>query len=266
MIRTSCKDCVFALKSKIGVQYGCSLNKLETFEKRGAEVERIDNHLEIVNRICMFCRDEKWAKKNSILDEAVKKETNIKHSYIIIYNQGDCLNLLFETIEDLDNQTLTPSEVYVINNSHDYKISNKIFNHTKKIFENKCGYYVQTVYNKFTNDELYDNDYLMSLYLGKVHGNWMTLLLPGQKVRKDFTLNLNNLINVDLEKICALLPKEGLSGSTYQVFVTKSFGGNYIILDEEDKPLLNLNEKLLYSERKYKTNMVRSLEEVCPIN
>ncbi len=292
MIKTSCKECVFATihlskvlldpnKKNEAKQDGCMLGKLERFKEIGTSIKEVDGFAEIQGRICMFCRDQKWVKekgvKGSIAVKAVNEEAQIKHTYVVLYNTEDNINFLFETLEDIEHQSITPFEVYIINNSHRYKESQKIFDFTNNLFVNKGSvFFVQTIFNKFTGrdgdaDVNYDNDYLMDLYLPKIKGNWFTIVQVPQKINNDFTKNLNDIINVKLEKFVALLPSYGLSGSTFQTYAARVLGGNRPDPNVEGLPLLSLIEKLNYAEEHkeegsaFQEIMTKNLEEVCPI-
>lgn len=83
MIKTTCKDCIFAIwRDK--QQIGCRFNRLDKFS-----TEFIDDHYEI-DGICNYCRNKQWADqvKTSIIEQ-LEKETNIKIDIVVINSQTD---------------------------------------------------------------------------------------------------------------------------------------------------------------------------------
>ena len=61
-VHTACLDCVFSIKDK-QKQIGCKFNRLELYEKAGAEIIKAydahNNEFDVINmRICMYKRSE----------------------------------------------------------------------------------------------------------------------------------------------------------------------------------------------------------------
>lgn len=245
-IVTLCESCVF--NNRYGEkQIGCKLGKLERFLERG-EASFVDGtNSYVIDRMCMFCRDNNWLKSNNWSEamNRINKETEIRHSYVVLYNKEDSFDSLKETLLSIKKQD-KQFQILVINNK-DNGESQQVFNFLKEEFRHFQHYSVETIMPGFDHD---DNS-LMKTYISKIKGSWFTIVKAGFIVPPTFTHELQKALNDNLEKfVCAWKSPDDINLQTYMYYVAKGWGGNNPMaadLEDEEAPILySLVEKIQY--------------------
>lgn len=112
MIKTSCKDCVFAIYND-GRQTDCYAGRLEKFPEKSLQ----DDTYFIIDRFCNLCRDGSWGEVNpGTLDEQLaiaRRDAQITVDAIIYHDQTHTLNDLKSTINSLVNNTILPRRIVI---------------------------------------------------------------------------------------------------------------------------------------------------------
>lgn len=123
MIKTTCKDCIFATWQD-NKQIGCRFNRLEKFDQAYLTTF-VDDHYEIKG-ICNYCRNKEWASKINIsILQQLQRETAIKLDIIVINSQTDksCIEAQIKNIIHTirKNHILPQSIIFSSIVSIDYK-------------------------------------------------------------------------------------------------------------------------------------------------
>mgnify|MGYP003624567252 FL=1 len=163
-VHTACLDCVFSIKDK-QKQIGCKFNRLELYEKAGAEIIKAydahNNEFDVINmRICMYKRGEEWAKEvpKHEQEDTVNKELRAKYHSMVYFtdnlpNKDEALKGLDKTLDSLDKQKNPPRVVTVISKRKD--ISQKILvNHITTSCYKNIEWRLQT----FFDEEMADRE------------------------------------------------------------------------------------------------------------
>jgi len=163
-LHTSCLDCVFSIKDK-QKQIGCKFNRLELYEKAGAEIIKVydahNNEFDVINmRICMYKRGEEWAKEvpKHEREETVNKELRAKYQSMVYFTdhlskREEALKGLDKTLDSLDKQKNPPRVVTVISKRKD--ISQKaLVNHITASCYKNIEWRLQT----FFDEEMADRE------------------------------------------------------------------------------------------------------------
>lgn len=304
VIHTPCRDCVFARYQQTEdgrpSQVDCQLKKLDKFKERSGEdaivpAQDPDGKVEfyVVNgRKCHFHRNREsdWAKLRAPEDYAlaVRKEVAMRVSvvFVIRFEDNDLEDVksrLLRSLDSLRAQHVSPSQVFIINNSETIKNSKVI------VFLNKHGdglnwNAVDIVQRSHTDrpDFVFADEVLNQL---KAH--YYAFFDLGFEVPADFIASIDRLINDELEQLFLLKPVEGTNnGLTVHLGFHKTYdGNNYGYGDDLTKPqfkfeqlvdvpseptyprilLENIVQKAeFFSKVNNQHTMVRSVSEVCP--
>jgi hypothetical protein len=137
-IHTACKDCVFSAYDS-NTQKGCFLDKIDKF--RNLDVEIVDVYDEdkeffvVSGRKCQFYRNSDWLAEISYDDdefELLNKEVQIGVDIIILIDEDNNFEHVFDTIESIKESTIQPeSIIFTIHN----KKNNKDFKFTKQQYQ-----------------------------------------------------------------------------------------------------------------------------------
>ena len=163
-LHTSCLDCVFSIKDK-QKQIGCKFNRLELYEKAGAEIIKVydthNNEFDVINmRICMYKRGEEWAKEvpNHEREETVNRELRIKYQSMVYFTgrsskREEALKDLDSTLNSLDKQKNPPRVVTIISKRKDISQKDLVNHITASCYKN-IEWRLQT----FFDDEMADRE------------------------------------------------------------------------------------------------------------
>jgi len=118
MIRTLCKNCVFATHEG-NIQTGCELGRLEKYKLLGCVVDAQDvetgkKSFVIDNRYCLACRNEEWGNKidEEKWVEAVHEEMLLQFQAIVFHDKGEME--LKKTVNSLVKQKFLPEKIVII--------------------------------------------------------------------------------------------------------------------------------------------------------
>lgn len=251
LINTSCKECVFRENDENGTQIGCELRILDRFKERDdCVVKSVDNHFLLEGRICIYCRDKTWLNKISyypdgqplgIVDyaklEAIKRETALKHTYVIFYNDGNCLDELRETVIDCQTQYgIDPIQIIVVNNKN-YSETSKI---KEILFESSIKKYnCVTIFGENIQEKRkYNNDECMQFYLKHILGGVFTTVNAGFIVHPKTTIKIHTYLNEKMGKFSLLINEDKNKNLwTYHTYTTKFLKGNlpYFMADKNNE-------------------------------
>ena len=222
MVRTLCKDCVFATHEE-DVQVGCELGRLEKYKLLGCvvdaeEVETGKKSFVIDNRYCLACRNQKWGDKveEEKWVESVHKEMLLQFQAIIFHDKEEAD--LKKTIASLIEQQVPPEKIVLITKPScayppeklveymdslgiEWKIQNVL---QPKMSDGRCIDIVQNINPK---------QYYAVFYAG--------FLVP-----KDFFSVINHAVNEEMLQFAMLSPNSSGDGAVVLSAIHKYYDGN----------------------------------------
>ena len=259
-IHTNCKDCAFA-KYKDDVQEGCEFNRISLYKESGAEVIPVyddegNNFYVINNRICIYHREKKWAKKyaKSELKNIVEAQTKSPYHAILLRGADKSLEDLQLTIESLADQFNPPSIVTVVNmdiSGSNYSFSMDVEKIFKK-YEDKFLWRIQNIVDTDKRDRecidlAIDATYFKNPYTFNI------TFEAGFEVPKDFTRELHDAFSVN--QIILAHPVDKINGMLCNKIMHRKHTGNAFYINIEDK-LKEFEEGV--------EKHIFKIEELCP--
>ena len=222
MVRTLCKDCVFATHEE-NVQVGCELGRLEKYKLLGCvvdaeEVETGKKSFVIDNRYCLACRNKDWGDKinEEKWIETVREEMLLQFQAIVFYDKGE--QELKKTIGSLMEQVILPEKIVIVRKPDcveppeklveyldslglEWKIQNIL---QPKMSERQCIDIVQSIAPK--------------QYYAVFHAGFL--------VPKDFFESINDAVNESMLQFAMLSPSSSGNGMVVSSTVHRYYDGN----------------------------------------
>lgn len=244
-IHTSCKNCVFA-EYKNGEQVGCQLNKIQDYEKAGIDVvdvyDKDNKKFKIINeRFCLFYRNEKMMRQYppSSWDEIVISQTKIPYHMILIVRENNSLMEIKQSLNDIKNQTVTPSLITLVNKQYtSYAKDNEKFIAPKVIFDLlDSRHFKRFSLKNIYNDELSDRDCIDLVFDSSKESRYPIYVVfeAGEPIPNEVGKDLNDSILIKMQQIGFVKPYKGLNGMTVNYTTHKKYGGNSFQVNIEDK-------------------------------
>ena len=156
MISTSCQHCIFA-QYKDKTQIGCEIGRLEKFTELGAEVVEAYNEegefYVIKKHVCMYCRHKDWGRTYLQKQwlEQIQQEIQVKYQVIILANNS--LEDIEQAINSLNQQTICPRHITVIQPLDSHIKPGKIVN---SLMETPAKWRVQTMQDNLSKEKAVD--------------------------------------------------------------------------------------------------------------
>lgn len=247
---SSCKGCHFA--DTIGkTQIGCDLNKIERFKDAGAEVIEAQDGFEefyIIDRFCSTYRDATWAKSVDDAEAQVLKEISVPLNFIILHGKKSTIDDLEVTLKGVASQSNKPVSVSVV--VQDTNINTFDIRHRTHEYLDRTGvgFYIITM----LDDQSSELEMIDEAFQKCVNG-YYTVFRSGANIPHGFVKRINKAINIDLETVSMINPKDDLNGLTVQCVVHKFLHGN-------NKLALQKKVKM-FAEDTDRTSFVKSWDE-----
>ena len=246
---SSCKGCHFA--HTIGkTQVGCELNKIERFKEAGADVKEAEDGFEefyIIDRFCSTYRDATWAEDADDPETQVLEEISVPVNFILLHGKKATIDDLEVTLKDIAGQSNKPVSVSVV--VQDTSIDTFGIRHRTHEYLDRSdiGFYITTMINESSELEMIDEAFQ------KCVNGYYTVFRSGANVPHGFVKRINKAINIDLETVSMINPKDDLNGLTVQCVVHKFLHGN-------NKLALQKKVKM-FAEDTDRTSFVKSWDE-----
>jgi hypothetical protein len=249
-IHTVCRDCVFARYDGKDPkqQSGCSLNKIQDYEKAGVPVIEVfddsDRKFKLINgRFCMFYRNEETMKglASSTWEEVVKLQTKVPYHAIVFFERDQDYKELKRTLLSLQDQEVCPNLVTVFNMS--FAKYNEEKGEGKTIAPSKLLELLQSFnFHQYSLKNVYDTtldkrdlvDLAFDNNKEKPYPFYVTFD-SGFIVPRNFSKELNNAILIDMKQLGFVKPVEGINAMFVNKTTHKKHGGNSFNRNIEDK-------------------------------
>lgn len=219
-IHTACKNCIWATYSG-KTQTGCSINKIDAFEKIGVEIVPVlDEEREfycIDGRICQFYRANNWLltiDSNTSIEEKINKEVQIGVDILLLVEEGQIFEEIQSSLLSIEQSTIKPESIVIL-------LQNTYFgkypiDHVWIKSHISIPYSVEYIVPKTSIEQCINIGTRRSLI-------YYLVLLAGKKLEKSYLEKLNYLINKDMYPLLLDAPYENYN----QLFVSKAFH-NYV--------------------------------------
>jgi hypothetical protein len=249
-IHTVCRDCVFARYDGKDPkqQSGCSLNKIQDYEKAGVPVIEVfddsDRKFKLINgRFCMFYRNEETMKglASSTWEEVVKLQTKVPYHAIVFFERDQDYKELKRTLLSLQDQEVCPNLVTVFNMN--FAKYNEEKGKGKTIAPSKLLELLQSFnFHQYSLKNVYDTtldkrdlvDLAFDNNKEKPYPFYVTFD-SGFIVPRNFSKELNDAILIDMKQLGFVKPVEGINAMFVNKTTHKKHGGNSFNRNIEDK-------------------------------
>ena len=190
---THCHDCVFADIYKVeGIvepqfaQQKCRLDRLDKFPDK--ELVEIDGTTAYkINRVCMACRDDKWAEGKHDIVKDVYKEMEITIDFVLVLDTFSVTSLHI-TLDSILNQVVMPRSIILVVDPEKYpNISDYFSVLSTKLEDTDIKYQLIKCFEK---DVVYER--LVDVGVGKCRSVYYTHYRTGEKVPTNFTAAINH--------------------------------------------------------------------------
>ncbi len=260
-IQTLCKDCVFAKFHEDGFQNGCSLGRLERFQKN-QRLSFLDDKTYRIKGICNTFRNSEWAVKKlpGAAEEQdainlVMKEVETPVSFIVFFKKENTLDQLDKFVESCENQIIKPKEIHIINEAKDPNISDFLhemeLDITWKLLKSKEN----------SEASLIDESFRLMRY-----STYFSIFYLPFSVPKNFIESFNISLNYRLDRFLILRPA-GSQGLSLQSILYKWLNGNKKFRLDEETEKTDFFEKIKYiletSMEDYK-EFIKNVVDICP--
>jgi hypothetical protein len=251
-IHTVCRDCVFAKYDgeNPNKQSGCSLNKIQDYEKAGVPVIEVfddsNKEFKLINgRFCMFYRNEEVMKaySSSTWQDIVKLQTKVPYHAIVFFDKDSKYKELKKTLLSLQDQEVSPNLVTVFNMAFvDYSEEE---GRGETVAPSKLLELLQSFnFHQYSLKNVYDQNLDKRDLTDLAFDNnkekpypFYTTFDAGFLVPKDFSKELNDAILIDMKQIGFVKSVEGINGMIVNKTTHKKHGGNSFHRNLEDKVL-----------------------------
>ena len=219
MITTSCKGCVFATYTD-EQQSGCQLGRAD---KLTYETDENGNYM--IQHFCNTYRPEEWLKELSLDDyearhDVVLEETVPRVGFFIIFDPTHEIAQLRITLEDIQNQTITPRYVAVINSKVEY--NPEIQAMFKEMFNME-----DTMHHIVQVSEMPENhNFLIDEAFTHAKNGWLYINYSNERIDRELISKMHTRINFNMKPLVIVKPYEGIKGLLFQTSLFKLLNGN----------------------------------------
>lgn len=264
-VETCCVGCVFAngefivsgetikFKQKCP-EHGCHMDVLTKLQKQKPTVEiqesidENDNEFHVIKgRTCPFYRNSSWLAAHSKISsftkgslesakKAVRKEVCLKPDVVIYYDDTMTPDDITTTVNTLKKSEITPTKIYIINNSTMLRPSQimKLLADCPFPWRVETVVITGTVCNQFR---------AMDIITKKCTGIFVTYLLAGKELPSNFFTQIDTVLYDNLERFLILKPEDtdSINGLTVMRIFYKQMGG----MGDTDNSIIDKTEKLI---------------------
>tara|TARA_B100000029_G_scaffold148668_1_gene143932 strand:+ start:13004 stop:13795 length:792 start_codon:yes stop_codon:yes gene_type:complete len=223
----SCKGCFFA--HKIGItQVGCELNKIQSFRDAGAQIVEAEDEAEeffIIDRFCSTYRTKDWADSVEDTKAQILLETSIPVNFIVLHSTQSTIDDLEVTLKDIQKQDNKPISVSIVVQDKDIEDGFGLRHRTHEYLDRiDVKFYIVTMLDKECEElEMVDEAF------NKCVNGYYSVFRSGSNIPQNFIMKINEAVNIDLEPLSMIRPKDDINGLTVQCVVHKFLNGNYKI-------------------------------------
>jgi hypothetical protein len=232
LIRTSCKECVFAMY--VGkTQMDCSLGRLDKFRKVGVPViESYDDNKEffVIERFCNTYRTEDWKPryKKITKEDSALKESQATFDFIIIHDSTQGVDSLDKTLSDIKQQTVLPKKVVVVEKGGKDKMG--IIGVLERHLSDLPVSYRYVVY---MDDEYEGSLDFIDESFKQVDSMYYCVLDSSKDVMANIIKRVDTIINQDMRPLSVVKPDDGYHG-----LVVQSILHQELLPEAEDRNIL----------------------------
>jgi len=224
---TICRDCAFSVYEG-ETQTACSIGKIDKFKEQGAEVLEVYDETNkefyvVKGRVCVFWRGGEWKKKHASRKDwegIVNKETMVRMSANIYLDKKSTLKDLDKTVTSLQKGVLKPTQLTIINNHS--PIEKLIL--ARVGMKSGFKWRIENIQDDGKSDRYRCIDIAIRKTSAK-DCNYYFVFNGGKVVPKDFIVDINKSLNVDMNRFLALKGNNG-NGDVGQIHMHKQMGGN----------------------------------------
>lgn len=200
IIRTSCKDCVFA-QYENNTQVNCLHNRIKTFKQLLENnddfqlvVEAYDNEKEfyVINRFCNLYRDKNTYQDKDINCEKAFDEIKLTFDVLI-----DCNDINDDNYFNYIKSIIASSVFYGSNKISFHFYHNQSLNKDGR----KKALNLQRVSSNSYLSVYYQKDILQHGILSKTKNSYHMIITKDSRPDKKIFDILNNIVNIDLKKV-----------------------------------------------------------------
>jgi hypothetical protein len=243
LIKTSCKDCVFAIYDG-KTQTGCYTNALHRLEaNNGKIVEAYDEEKEfylIEDRICIECRHkEKWNKLTPDMSidemyETVKMENTLKVEVLVLFNLGDNIQELENTLTSLNKQKKFIKKIHIVNTTGFTPV--EIRECLKQNIKN-VAWSIESMQDDYSIDDMVHYGFK------KINVKHTLIVETNSNIADNYLEKINKLTQIDMKRVILVEPNNNYHG----MFIVTQL--NQYLGKTKDNTLLSLIKHKLEEEK-----------------
>ncbi|MBF83560.1 MAG: hypothetical protein CL489_03690 [Acidobacteria bacterium] len=232
-IKTSCKECVFAMY--VGkTQMDCSLGRLDKFREGCVPViesyDEDDKEFFVIERFCNTYRPEDWKPRDKKMtkEDSVLKEAQPTFDFIIIHDSSKDIGSLEKTLSDIKQQAPLPKRVVVVEKGGKDKMG--IIGVLERHLSDLPVSYRYVVY---MDDEYEGSLDFIDESFKQVDSMYYCVLDSSKDVIANIIKRVDTIINQDMRPLSVIKPDEGYHG-----LVVQSILHQELLPEAEDRNIL----------------------------
>lgn len=268
--QTVCKHCVFAqgkynennewtnFTQEKDLTKACKLDLLKKYgEKYELKYDRDENgdwFYTVEDGICVFQRPPIWAKnkKEEELGNIAREEIRLKPDVLVYVGSDFSLDDILVTLNSLNNAKLSPSKVYIVNNSE------KRPSYFVNLMEENCkiAWRVENIIGDKTFGQA------MDLAVQKCKNSHLFFCHAGYKFAQDYFYKVDKLLYDELYNFVCVFTDDSISefnGLMVSNILYKMVGGykearledkikNLVLKEEKNKKLVRKYDDIMHGE------------------
>jgi hypothetical protein len=261
MMKTSCKNCVFAHYSQEDIQDGCTLQRPQ---KLG--VDSMDDNNYLLSRICNAHRPGDWTSLLSF-NEAMNPEATVLKE--LEPRMGFFIRLRTEEENAMDGFALTlksicsmtgkpPAYVVAITDKVEYneELWTQFLIHFGELNEN-------TKYHVLQISETPENIHsIVDEAFNHAENSWIMNTSSGCIVRPETASQIHKITNIDMKQMILVKPYDGYNGMIFPAYLFKFLNGNKVkVFTDEMVDGRGFLEKVEAAAERSSANTLYSWEE-----
>jgi len=226
MVKTLCRDCVFAEWDKDN-QTGCSVGRLDKYKELecafDCEEEGGDKKFFMIQgRYCMMCRNQKWVDDNDVSEEkweeVAREEMKIKYQAIVF--ASDNKEEIKKTIKSLVSQKIPPVYI-VLARKPNCKYGPRELAGTMGSNCKNIPWRIQNLLEAFVTDRE-----ALDIIVSTEPKPYFAVFYAGFEVPDDTFEQINKAITEDLIQFAVIAPNEDGNGMVMLSNVYRYYNGN----------------------------------------
>ena len=222
MVRTLCKECVFATHEE-DIQVGCELGRLEKYKLLGCvvdaeEVETGKKSFVIDNRYCLACRNKDWGEKidEEKWVEVVREEMLLQFQSIVFHNKGE--EELKKTIGSMMEQSLPPEKIIIVSKPDSVYPPEKLVEYMDSL---GIEWKIQNILQPRMKDAQ-----CIDIVQDIAPKQYYAVFYAGFLAPKDFFKTINDAVNESMLQFAMLSPNSSGNGMVVSSTVHRYYYGN----------------------------------------